>query len=65
MTTETIFATYNTKTEADTFARTFNQIDMKGRTARVVQVGISEYQARIAECPEFVEFFFGAKRAAA
>ena len=64
MSNETIFATYTTQTEADTFVRIFNLVNGKGRTARTLQVAPGQYQAIIRECPELVEFFFGHRAAA-
>jgi len=60
MTTETTFATYTTQTVADTFVRTFNQVNGKGRTARTVRVGPGQYEVIIRECPDLVSHFFRA-----
>lgn len=65
MTTETVFATYTTQTEADTFVRIFNAVNGKGRTACTVRVAPGHYQVLVAECRDNLEFFFGVHKAAA
>ncbi len=65
MNNDTLFATYTTQTEADTFVRIFNlNPNVGGRTSHAVRVGPGEYQVFILECPDFTAHFFQQRKAA-
>jgi hypothetical protein len=65
MNNETLFATYTTQTQADTFVRIFTQVNGKGHMARSVRVDAGIYQVFILACPQNAgEWLFGKRLAA-